>query len=217
MLPWPKKRCGGRQRPTFLLSFRAGTTPEGLQRQDHGHGRRARLKLHQLQVRFPIGFSPIASRALRAQRHHLLRQMWSGLLGTGGRAVPQLQRTLRWSDIAAAQIEVRAVSKQALSWLHCGRRSSALPGRGNHFGRAGGVGVGSHSVGANHTQKKATCCPAGSSAGTPGTHLWVCQDEGLGFPALGPGSTGLVGGVCAQRSAGDKAFKAEGSNARKTD
>ena len=48
-------------------------------------------------------------------------------------------------------------------------------------------------------------CEAGSSADTLGTHLPGCQDGGPGLAALGPGSTGLVGGVWAQRSAGDKA------------
>ena len=40
------------------------------------------------------------------QRHHLLRSVWSGLLGTCGRA-----------NFTAAHIEVRAVSQQTLPWL----------------------------------------------------------------------------------------------------
>ena len=35
---------------------------------------------------------------------HLLRQMWSGVLGTGGRAVPQLHRNSWRANLAAAQI-----------------------------------------------------------------------------------------------------------------
>ena len=39
--------------------------------------------------------------------------------------MPQLHRISWWSGIAVAQIEVWAVSKQALSLLDCGRRLSA--------------------------------------------------------------------------------------------
>ena len=43
--------------------------------------------------------------------------MWSGLLGAGGRAVPQLQRLPWEQNIAAAQIEVGAVPEQTPPWL----------------------------------------------------------------------------------------------------
>ena len=123
------------------------------------------------------------------------------------RSCRELPRAAWRANFAAAQVEVRALSEQTLSWLDCGRRSSALPGRGNHTGGAVGIvrgGVGSHSDGANHTQK-ATGCPAGSSAGTLGTHLQSCQVRGLGLAALGPGSAGFTGDVWAQRSAGGEA------------
>ena len=42
---------------------------------------------------------------------------WSGVLGTCGRAVPQPQRNSLRADLAAAQIEVGAVSKLTLPWL----------------------------------------------------------------------------------------------------
>ena len=91
--------------------------------------------------------------------HYLLRQMWSGVLGTRGRALPQLQRISWWPDLAAAQIEVGAVSKQTLPWF--GARASAHPGRSDDFGSAVGIlrgGFGPNSDGAVHTQE-ATSAP----------------------------------------------------------
>ena len=71
-----------------------------------------------------LSSSPHASR----KTVHLLCQMWSGLVGAGGRAVPQLQRIPRGQNITATQIEVGAVSKQTLPWLDSRARSQTHPG-----------------------------------------------------------------------------------------
>ena len=223
VLSWPSKRRGGRPRPTSCSGSGVGTTP-GQPRQERGlglHGRgssasarRARLRLL---VMCATGFLPphtLLARPTHVQRaqlaggtsfrfwglgvgpcHHLLRQMWSGVQGTSGRAVPQLQRISWRSNIAAPQIEVLAVSKQTLPWLDGGARASAHPGRGNNFGGAAGIlqgGSGPNRHGALHTQD-ATCCPAGSGTGTLGAHCRGGHNRGPA--AMGPGG----GRVCWRR------------------
>ena len=95
----------------------------------------------------------------------------------------------------------------------------ALPGRGHDTDGAVGIvrgGVGSNRSGADHTQK-ATCCPAGGSAQTLGTHLGGCQDGGT-LPPWDQGRPGLLA-ACGlnDQLVAKLAVKAEGSLARKTD
>ena len=104
-----------------------------------------------------------------AQTRHHLRQIWGSVLGTCGRAVSQPPGA-SWRAVIAAQLEVLGVSKQTPSWLDSGGRSTTIPGRGNNAGGTTGIlrgGTGSNRGGADRT-KEATCCPAGSGAGTLG-------------------------------------------------
>ena len=191
MLPWPSKRHVGRPKRTFCSGSGAGTTP-GLLRHDHVYGprerdsseRRRRRLLRRLQVRFLTGFLPcfppvscktVTSTLARSedtackrpsfgQRHHLLRQVWSCFLGACGCSLPTMQRISRRQNVAAAQIEVWAVSQQTLRRLDSRTSSEAHSGRGCYFG--GAVGIlrgwsGSNGHGAHHTQK-ATGGPSGS-------------------------------------------------------
>ena len=143
VLPWPSKRHGGRPRPTSCSGSGVGTTP-GRQRGHGLRGRRssasARRARRLLQVRCAAGFLPSFRHASRkavistharsegtacswdefsilGSSHHLLRQVWSGVLGTSGCLVLQLPRISWRSNLAAVQIEVGAVSKQTLLWL----------------------------------------------------------------------------------------------------
>ena len=107
-----------------------GTAPASETQAESG---RRRL-LRRLQVRFLTGFlpfltrqSPRPSHIQRAQlaswtsfrcwrpslgqRHHLLRQVWSCLLGARGCSLPPMQRIPRGQNVAAAQIEVWAFSQ----------------------------------------------------------------------------------------------------------
>ena len=92
-------------------------------------------------------------------------------IGTGGRAVPQLQRNPGGQNIAAAQIEVGAVPEQTLSCLDSGRSSSTHSRRGYLFLVAqleilrGWSGQNGHV--AYHTQK-ATGGSTGRGAGALG-------------------------------------------------
>ena len=64
-----------------------------------------------------------------------------------------LRRNCRGGHIAASQIEVWAVSKQTLSWLDSGGRSTTIPGRGDKAGGATGIlrgGIGSTVIGRQH-------------------------------------------------------------------
>ena len=205
----------------------------GLGLRGRGSSASGRRLLRQLQVRFPIGFphrsftllARQSSRPTHVQRvqlavgtsfrfwlsgsrgpcHHLLRQTWSGALGTGGRAVPQLQRISWWSDIAVAQIEVWAVSKQALSWLDCGRRSSASLDEATTLVaqlEPCEAGLGRTVLGPT-THQKSNESPR-SGAATLRTHRRG-DHRRPGIAALGAGSARLAGGVRARRSVGGKA------------
>ena len=78
---------------------------------------------------------------------------------------------------------------------------------GNYFGGATGIlrgGSGPNRHGAHHTQV-ATCCPAGSGAGTLGAQCRGATTEDLALQRWDHCRPGVVGGVWAQRSAGAKA------------
>ena len=56
------------------------------------------------------------------QRYHLLRQVWSGLLGACGCALPPMQRIPKGQSVAAAKIEVGALPEQTLPGLDVRRK-----------------------------------------------------------------------------------------------
>ena len=72
---------------------------------------------HIQRAQLAIGTSFRCWRPSFGQRHHLLRQVWSGLLGACGCSLPPMQRISREQSVAAAQIEVWPVSQQTLPWL----------------------------------------------------------------------------------------------------
>ena len=111
VLPWPSKRHGR----TCCSGPEVGTTHQGCCAKITGTAAASETQAQAAQQ----------GGAESWQRHHLLRQMWGGLLGACGRAMPQLRRNPRGQSITAAQI-VCAVSKQALpGWTveHVRRRS----------------------------------------------------------------------------------------------
>ena len=222
--PWPSKLRDGRQRAHVLLRFRglerhaAPKARTRLRRRGSSASDRRRSQRRR-QVRCATGFPPPFPHASRktviltsfrlwvtsvGPSHHLLRQMWSSVLETCGRAVPQLQRISRL-NLATPQIEVGAVSKQMLpGWTveHVRRPT----GRGDDL--CGAVGIlrgGARPLWTQPHPKKQRVAPQAAVLEHWERFAEAIHNRGPGIAALGPGSARFAGGVRAQRSAGDKA------------
>ena len=214
--------CGATITGTAAASETQAQAAKGDCSTDFGPG--MRLAFHCRPHTFPARQSPRPSHFQRAQlaygtsfrcwgpsdgqRHHLLRQVWSGLLGACGCALPPLQRFPRGESVSTAQIEVWALSLQTLPWLDSRARSPAHPRRGYRSGGAAGVlrgWSGQNGRGAHHSQK-ATGGSAGSGAGALGKFWLGGRQREPGAAAFRPWAAEFMGGVWAKRSVGVKAL-----------
>ena len=196
--------------------------------------RRRRTMLRRLQVRFLTGFlpsSPYVSRktvtstlalsegtarnwdAFRCgrpsfgQRHHLLRQVWSCILGACGRSCRQCSefpggRTSQLRKLRSGLFP----NKRYPGWTVEHVRRPTLDEAATFGGRAGILRgwLGSHGHRAHHTQK-ATGGPSGSGACTLGKSRRGCRQRKPRAAAVRPTAVEVVGGVWTQRSVGVKA------------
>ena len=101
----------------YCASYRSGVRLAFSHRSLTSLARQSSRPTHVQRAQLAVGTSFQLWGSSFGQRHHLLRQVWNGLLGACGCSLPPLQRIPWGQSVAAAQIEVWPFSQQTLPWL----------------------------------------------------------------------------------------------------